>query len=270
MTKGVLLFAHNNSTVDYVKQANFCAGQIKKHLDLPVCLITSDKFNEDHNNFNHVIVVEKPNADQTKRFYNVTNSYEDTWNNTSRPDAYSLTPYDETIVMDTDYIVANSNLNKVFESKEDFLINYKAQHVDFESRYTEEMKYVSDTGIEMCWATVFYFKKTERTRILFDLINHIKKEWQFYRFKYQIENTIYRNDFAFAIAIHMINDFAKTSWPKQLPSKLFYTTDKDSVDSYLDNKWNFTLERGSKCQIKDMNIHIMNKIGLNKIIDQYE
>ena len=36
MTKGVLLFAHNNSTVDYVKQANFCAGQIKKHLDLPV------------------------------------------------------------------------------------------------------------------------------------------------------------------------------------------------------------------------------------------
>ena len=132
------------------------------------------------------------------------------------------------------------------------------------------MKYVSDTGIEMCWATVFYFKKTERTRILFDLINHIKNEWQFYRFKYQIENTIYRNDFAFAIAIHMINDFAKTSWPKQLPSKLFYTTDKDSVDSYVDNKWNFTFERGAKCQIKDMNIHIMNKIGLNKIIDQYE
>ena len=91
--------------------------------------------------------------------------------------------YDETVVMDTDYIVANSNLNKVFESKEDFLINYKAQHVDFESRYTEEMKYVSDTGIEMCWATVFYFKKTERTRILFDLINHIKNEWEFYRFK---------------------------------------------------------------------------------------
>ena len=50
--------------------------------------------------------------------YNATDSYEDTWNNTSRPDAYSI--YDETIVMDTDYIVANSNPNKVFESKEDF------------------------------------------------------------------------------------------------------------------------------------------------------
>ena len=61
-----------------------CMEIIKKHLDLPVCLITSDKFNEDHNNFDHVIVVEKPNTDQTKRFYNVTNSYEDTWNNTSK------------------------------------------------------------------------------------------------------------------------------------------------------------------------------------------
>ena len=61
--------------------------------------------------------------------------------------------------MDTDYIVSNDSLNKVFDSKEDFLINYKAQHVDFNSKYTDEMKYVSDTGIEMCWATVFYFKK---------------------------------------------------------------------------------------------------------------
>ncbi len=159
MTKGVLLFAHNNSTVDYVKQANFCAGQIKKHLNLPVCLITSDKFNEDHNNFSHVIVVEKPSTVQKKRFYNATHSYEDTWNNTSRPDAYSLTPYDETIVMDTDYIVANSNLSKVFESKEDFLINYKAQHVDFESRYTEEMKYVSDTVLKCVGQLYFTLRK---------------------------------------------------------------------------------------------------------------
>ena len=67
----------------------------------------------------------------------------------------------------------------------------------------------------------------------------------------------------------MINDFAKTSWPQAVVSKLFHTTDKDSVDSYVDSKWNFTLERGAK-RLKDMNIHIMNKIGLNKIIDQYE
>ena len=270
MSKGVLLFAHNNSTVDYVKQANFCAAQIKKYLNLPVCLITSDTFNEDHNNFDHVIVVPKEPTSQTKSYHDGKDRLKDFWHNHSRSTAYSLTPYDETIVMDTDFIVANNNLNKVFESREDFLINYKAQHIDFDSRYTDEMKYVSDTGIEMCWATVFYFKKTERTKILFELINHIKNQWDFYRFKYQITHPNFRNDFAFAIAIHMINDFEKTAWPKQLPSKLFYVTDRDGVDSFQDNKWTFTFESGLKAQIKDINIHIMNKIGLNKIIDQYE
>ena len=28
------------------------------------------------------------------------------------------------------------------------------------------MKYISDSGIKMCWATVFYFMKTDRVRKL--------------------------------------------------------------------------------------------------------
>jgi hypothetical protein len=269
MSKGVLLFAHNNSTVDYVKQADFCAKQIQKHLKLPVCLITSNEVCE-QNNFNHVIFVKSPDQIQKRSYYDGNEHHKDFWNNQSRPDAYKLTPYEETIVMDTDYIVSNDSLNKVFDSKEDFLINYKAQHVDFNSKYTDEMKYVSDTSIEMCWATVFYFKKTERTRILFELIDHIRNEWEFYRFKYQITNTNYRNDFAFAIALHMMNGFAESQWPKQLPCKLFYVTDKDIVESYSNNQWHFTLQSGLKCKLQDMNIHIMNKIGLNKIIEAHE
>ena len=33
MNRGVLLFAHNNKKIDYIKQAIFCAKKIKKHLD---------------------------------------------------------------------------------------------------------------------------------------------------------------------------------------------------------------------------------------------
>ena len=32
MTNGVLLFAHNNQKMDYVKQAIYCARKIKKYL----------------------------------------------------------------------------------------------------------------------------------------------------------------------------------------------------------------------------------------------
>ena len=39
MSKGVLLFANNNSQVDYIKQACFLAKQIKKHLKVEVDFI---------------------------------------------------------------------------------------------------------------------------------------------------------------------------------------------------------------------------------------
>ena len=43
MKKGVVLFAFNNNTIDYVKQAIYCAKRIKKYLGLSVQLITDDK-----------------------------------------------------------------------------------------------------------------------------------------------------------------------------------------------------------------------------------
>ena len=43
MRKGVLLFANNNSQVDYIKQACYLAKKVKKHLKVPVSLVTSDR-----------------------------------------------------------------------------------------------------------------------------------------------------------------------------------------------------------------------------------
>jgi len=68
----------------------------------------------------------------------------------------------------------------------------------------------------------------------------------------------------------MMNGFVKSNWPKQLPCKLFYITDRDTVESYQDNQWRFIMQSGLKCRVQDINIHIMNKIGLNRIIDHNE
>ena len=40
MTQGVVLFAFNNSDIDYIKQAIYCAKRVKEHLKVPVQLIT--------------------------------------------------------------------------------------------------------------------------------------------------------------------------------------------------------------------------------------
>jgi hypothetical protein len=266
MTKGVILFAHNNDKVDYVKQAIFCAKQIKKHLALPVTLITSDDVLQ-KNTFDQIINIKNENKTQRKNFNNGKERHKLLWSNLSRPSVIDYSPYDQTIVMDTDFVVCNSNLLKVFESTDDFLINYDAQYIDYQSEISDNLQYISDSGLKMCWATVFYFKKTNRVKKLFTLINHIKNHWNFYRFRYQIDEIIYRNDFAFSIALHMMNGFMQSDWPKQLPIKLLYILDKDLIESFENNQWVFKLHTGLTCKIQDTNIHIMNKISLNQMID---
>ena len=43
------------------------------------------------------------------------------WNNIGRYDALNLSPYDETILLDCDYIVQNNNLANYFGSDHDFI-----------------------------------------------------------------------------------------------------------------------------------------------------
>ena len=43
MTRGFLIFAQNNTDVDYCKMAVFCARRLKKYIDLPITIITDSK-----------------------------------------------------------------------------------------------------------------------------------------------------------------------------------------------------------------------------------
>ena len=44
------------------------------------------------------------------------------WRNHERGTCYDITPFEETIVMDTDFIVGNNILLNAFDTNEDFLI----------------------------------------------------------------------------------------------------------------------------------------------------
>jgi hypothetical protein len=85
-------------------------------------------------------------------------------------------------------------------------------------------------------------------------------------------DTSFRNDFAYSIAIHMINGFQKGVWPYSLPDKLYHITDRDLVNSFNKEVWNFSLAMNNNqympMSVKGINIHIMNKFALDKIIDK--
>ena len=277
MTRGVLLFAHNNSQIDYIKQAQFCANRIKKYLNLPVCLVTDSldyldmHYTDYHNYFDEIIEVERETTTQKKKFRDGLYSERSLeWRNHSRADCYDLTPFTETIVMDTDLIISNNVLLECFNSNQDFLIANNSKDIKT-TRYTYEFKRISDRSIDMYWATLFYFRKTEHTKTLFDLIKHVKENWNFYRLTYKITERKFRNDFAFSIAIHILNGFRKTNWPLPTPGNLWHTLDKDLLVDIKDDQLTFLLEKDWEYQaasVSGLTVHVMNKFSLNRIIDE--
>ena len=129
MSKGVLLFAQNNHSIDYIKQAIFCAKKIKKHLGIPVALATDNSayLKETYPYYekyiSHVIELDWYECKQKRTYRDGTMSNKDLeWRNHDRATAYDITPFDETIVMDTDFIIGNDILLNAFDTDQDFLI----------------------------------------------------------------------------------------------------------------------------------------------------
>ena len=128
MTRGVLIFAQNNNEIDYAKISLYAAQRVEQYLNVPVSLVTDSKDwllqsqPTAKTVFDRIITI---NADtsQTKKFYDGTLASKTlTWKNLSRSDCYDLTPYDETLVIDSDYIISSNTLSKIWNNANDFLI----------------------------------------------------------------------------------------------------------------------------------------------------
>jgi len=277
MTQGVLLFAYNSKNMDYTKQAIYCAKLIKQHLGKEVALVTDDEsyLNRQYPFYkkyiDHVIITGHEDAVQ-ERVYNdgLYHSDKQRWYNTNRSSCFELSPFDETIVIDTDVLIFNDELNKCFGSAEDFLISKDYNFVDMKRDYSEFNK-VSETTCDMFWATAFYFKKTDFTTVFFNLIEHIKENWHFYRLVYEIAEIKFRNDYAFSIAIHTLRGMKHATWPLRVPASIWITVDKDILYSIDDTKLTVLLHKDYDYQlsaISDATVHVMNKFSLERCIDK--
>lgn len=274
MSKGILVFAHNNSEIDYVKQAAFLAKRAEKYLSIPVSIVTDEDSidNRYKNIFDKVIINDITVTSTKKSFYNSAKTHKVLdFKNDDRVLAFDLSPYDETIVLDSDYIIADSILKNAYDSAYDFLIYKDA--VDLASRDTSEFEFISETSVDFYWATCVFFRKTELNRTFFNLLKHIQENYRHYRNVYNIVSTTYRNDYAFSIAIHIMNNFKQGNFAKSMPGKLFFTADRDLVHSIQDDKFMFLLQKENTidqfvpCKFLGNSVHVMNKYALEEIID---
>lgn len=277
MSQGVVIFAQNNADVDYIKLATFSANRAKQYLNLPVTLITDSRGwledSQPNHPFDQIIDVEYTSASQRKLFFDgALTSKNLEWRNFARNLAYDLTPYNTTLVIDSDYIINSDNLKLAFARGIDFQIYSKS--MDLASwRNTEEFDRVNMYSIPFYWATAFIFQKNEITKSFFNLIAYIKSNWNYYRILYNIDSTLFRNDYAFSIAIHIMNKKGLNSFAMELPGSMIYTKDKDLLVSSVDNKMQFLLEKKDYpgeymlAKTQGLDIHVMNKFSLSRFID---
>jgi len=277
-TKGVFLIAKNNKHTDYVKQAVHLAKRIKKYLNVPVAIATDSpdylKNAFDLENVEHIIPLEYHEGRNSRVYFDGSMSQrEDTFKNANRSSVYDLSPFDDTLLMDTDYLICNDVLKNVFDSAYDFMI-YKDSEDIAKVRDEREFTHISDVGIDFYWATVVFFRKTEQNQIFFDLVKHIESEWAHYRRVYRLDSTMFRNDFVFSIAIHIINGFENGDFVKHLPGKMIYSTDKDILWKMEDDELLLLVQKKkflgeyTPIKTKGMNVHVMNKFSLGRMIDK--
>jgi hypothetical protein len=193
--------------------------------------------------------------------------------NDIRVKSFELSPFDETLVIDCDYLINNDILKYCWQQPHDFLIHKEA--LDLSGyRFDPRLITLSDKSIDFYWATVFFFRKNKNTEIFFDYLNHIQENWNYYRYVYQIEQSLYRNDFAFSIAIHVMNGYQNGTWAHDLPGKLYYTIDKDILIEHTNTEMKFLIEkekyRGEYTVMKTngINVHVMNKFSISRLLNE--
>lgn len=274
MNKGALIFALNNSDIDYTKLAIFSAKRIIDHLGVPVSVVTDSKelllINGGY--FLDNIIEIDSDSNYFKIFHDgIETKKKLEWKNTSRPDCFRLSPYDETLVVDADFVVNSDILSYCWKQPSDFLI-YKKSYDLAQRKFHKEFENISDYSIPFYWATVFWFRKTRETESFFNLVSYIKENWNYYKFIFQIDSSTFRNDIAYSIAIHIMNGCTNGDFAKDLPGKLYYTMDRDILIDVKDSSMKFLVERiNSNSQylplkVDNLDIHVMNKYSLQRNI----
>lgn len=286
-TRGVIMFAHNNTEIDYFRLAVVNALLVQKNLGIKNITVVTDPHSLKQGEktlgkrlikkaINNIIVIEKD-----KKFKALNQRlYKDTshttkylpFYNVNRCDAYELSPYDETLLIDVDYLILSDTLNHCWGHNNELMMNWKYQDIMYE-RKDPSLARLYDMGITMYWATVVYFRKTEYVESFFNIVKHVKNNPQYYKDLYKWQGTLYRNDYSFSIAAHMMSGFVDKGIP-QLPTTLYKSFDTDDIHSAIDeNTIVMYLEKPRSpgdfmlTKWQGIDLHIMNKWAINRVSD---
>ncbi len=254
---GVLFFCFDNALIDYTKLTKLATKLVHENLRLPVCVVT----NTHHTDFgaDQVVHVEKP-EEATARYFGDYGSTA-TWYNVGRECSLDLTPFQHTIVLDSDYLVQSDTLAKytglpLALSRSAFFLGGSSDR---------EMSYMPLTNMPMYWATVLVFDSCSwPAEVFFSAMKRLKRNWTHLASLSGLDPSLYRNDYVATMALSLIQE---NRWSREydLPVQLV-TAGFDCTVSQVNLEANTVrLSKSSSSEVfclKGVDVHVFNKKSL--------
>lgn len=281
--QGVIMFAHNNEKINYFDIAFINARMIQIHLGVPITLITDDlthnaarkKYSESELNIFHNIILDNDQYENNNRIYSDTVAHREKLNfrNRNRHLAYKLSPYEETLLLDCDYLIQSDALSKCWGSHNEIMINRDIQEVH--RLHADSGKYIGDFSACMYWATVVYFKKGYEAGTFFSKVNEVAKNYNYFNALYNFPSSMYRNDWAFSIAAHEMSGHTGAALPSLPDPIILKSFDKDDIAEVKRDNLLLLLQKPTQTdkfiltRVEGCDIHIMNKFSILRHRDKF-
>ena len=244
MMKGVLLYCFNTESYRYDKIAAKTIPLLRRNLGLEITVVTNDETRvhlPEQEGVNYIVI-----ENQTGNYIN-----QKSWHNLDRHRAYELSPYEKTILLDIDYFCYSDYLLTLANTDQDFMVHDKVHDVTGHDSY----KFARNSMIPMVWATVIIFKKTPRAMAIFDMVKYVKERYSYFCDLYRIDFQNFRNDYAFAIALHQLGGFkGYETIPNRLPTLPAAARVTEVSATHV--SWN---HQGRHGKIANNDLHVIDK-----------
>lgn len=249
MSNGVLIAAFDsvtdqNQLLGYRALAQINAALIRKHLQLPVAVITDQPID----GFDCVILVDPPAGNSRHvRVGDIHQNY--IWRNHVRTQAGNLTPWDRTLMLDADCLIQTDFFTSVFETDFDFMLVKNVLDIS-KSHNSDVDQMMLNFSIPQWWATAMYWKGSGKT--YFDYAQMIADNYAFYAGVFGFNSQQFRNDMVFSIVAHML--------PVQpFPGSLKIASGNLQLMSADSRGLLFIDDNNCRIRIHNTDVHVINK-----------
>jgi hypothetical protein len=285
---GILLIAYNNGKIDYEKLALVAARCVKLHMNNNHVTLLTDQPTFDAlkleltpslaaQTFDHIIIDNVTHERNTRTHRDSPwNEFTTQFNNKNKHSIFNKSPYNKTLMIDVDYLIGNDTLDAVFDTDSEVAMYKHALSVrNYKPRIWEQK--LHPDGIDMWWSTAVYWRSdSELAKLFFGVWEHVKENYNYYKWLYKFPGVLFRTDYAVSIAVHILNGHRQGNLIHELPSKVMRFSEqiddiadfKEINDMLLICPDPKELWKSIASRVKNENVHVMNKMAILRHYDK--